>query len=120
MTRLLSKRARIIGSFFATLALVVGMPAVARAQTNPHPVIDSSPRKVRFQGQATIEGHLEEGAPEQKVVLQRRRSDSWTTVDRELTNSNNRVTFSLNDMRRRRELPAHLQGPIRRVRRAQR
>jgi hypothetical protein len=100
MTRLKTTRARAILGFFAALVVVAGIPAIARAQTNTHPVVDSWPRKVRMGASATIEGHMENGTPEQEVSLQRRRADSdWKTVDTKPTNDRSRVRFELRDLR---------------------
>jgi hypothetical protein len=88
--------------------VVAGMaPAYAQTEALPEseaerrPVIDAAPRRVGFDRNARIRGHLENGAPGDTVALQRRDPNkAWRVVARKRVDRDARILFRLRDRRR--------------------
>jgi rare lipoprotein A len=83
----------------ATVAITVFATA-AFAQEGPRVVLDSAPDKVGLGDTAVITGHLEGGTEGESITLQKRRGTGWADVATQSVDSNGRVKFNREDLRR--------------------
>ena len=92
-------------------ALVAATPGTALAQSTPRPVIDSAPDRIRFKGDATIRGHLQDSNPGDRVSLQRKTgSGEWRTLATEAVDESSEVRFRVRDVRTSRWLRLFYRG----------
>lgn len=94
-----------LSSFVVVLlgaAVFMGLAqGVAHAQATKQPVIDRAPGRVMFDRGATIQGHLEGGAPGDQLALERRIGDGeWQPIKSEAVDENLSVSFWVRGLRR--------------------
>lgn len=95
----LSTVARAAPATISALAMTVFATA-AFAQGGPRVVLDSAPSKVGLGGSAVIAGHLEGGAEGESISLQKQRGTRWTDIATQPVDSNGRIRFKRNGLRR--------------------
>ncbi len=94
--------ARVLTRGAAIVALAAGIllaaPAVASAQTDPRPVLDSAPAEIPYRATAVVSGHMEDGTGGEQITLQKYKDGSWRDLETQSVDENSEVQYRLEEL----------------------
>ena len=82
------------------VGFVLAIPAVAAAQEQARPELDSAPAQVSFRSTAVVTGHMENGTGGEKVTLQKYKGGGWINLLTRSVDEDGDVSFRLEDLTR--------------------